>query len=341
MSYTKERKIAELAVQRACLLTDNVYHSQVKGTVTKEDKSPVTIADFGAQALVIAGILHAFPADNVVGEEDSDVLREQKDKRDLVWSLVKSALKETEASNAEIGSIGTEEEMLKWIDQGHHEGGAIGRIWALDPVDGTKGFLRGGQYAVALGLMVNGEVVVGAMGCPNLPVDPARPDGPKGLLFSAVRGEGAFVVPLSNPSAIPTKIAMNQITDLTLASFCESVEAGHSSHGQQASIATRLGITKPSIRMDSQAKYASIARGDGDIYLRLPTSATYEEKIWDHASGALIVEEAGGIVTDANGNKLDFTQGRTLKKNKGIVAAIASAHPAVLAAVKEELAKSA
>lgn len=73
---------------------------------------------------------------------------------------------------------------------------------------------------------------------------------------------------------------MNKVTDLSQASFCESVEAGHSSHGQQAAIAKALGITKDSVRMDSQAKYGSIARGDGDIYLRLPTSKSYQEKIW-------------------------------------------------------------
>ena len=67
-------------------------------------------------------------------------------------------------------------------------------IWALDPVDGTKGFLRGGQYAVCLALMVDGKVTVGAMGCPNLPIDPANPGGMQGLLFSAVKGGGASVV---------------------------------------------------------------------------------------------------------------------------------------------------
>jgi 3'(2'), 5'-bisphosphate nucleotidase len=87
--------------------------------------------------------------------------------------------------------------------------------------------------------------------------------------------------------------------------------------------------------MDSQAKYASISRGDGDIYLRLPVSKSYEEKIWvctlrtpvpdacaltalldqDHASGVVLVTEAGGIVTDADGKPLDFSLGRTLKAN--------------------------
>jgi 3'(2'), 5'-bisphosphate nucleotidase len=129
--------------------------------------------------------------------------------------------------------------------------------------------------------MEDGEVVAGAMACPNLPVDPAIPDGERGVVFSTVKGAGATIKPLSAPADVEgAPIHMNAITDLAEASFCESVEAGHSSHGQQAAIAKALGITKDSVRMDSQAKYGSIARGDGDVYLRLPTSATYQEKIW-------------------------------------------------------------
>lgn len=75
---------------------------------------------------------------------------------------------------------------------------------------------------------------------------------------------------------------MNEIdvSSISNASFCESVESGHSSQDDSAKIAQELGITKEPVRMDSQAKYCSISRGDGDIYMRLPTNASYEEKIW-------------------------------------------------------------
>ncbi|KAA8909647.1 hypothetical protein FN846DRAFT_776006 [Sphaerosporella brunnea] len=337
-SYARERKIAELAVRRASLLTDSVYHSRVKGTVTKEDKSPVTIADFGAQSVVIGAVLHAFPNDAVVGEEDADVLRRDAATRELVWGLVNDAVKSSPELEDDIGTVADAEEMMNLIDRGNSEGGAKGRIWALDPIDGTKGFLRGGQYAVCLALMQDGEVVAGAMACPNLPVDPSTPSGERGVVFSTVKGAGATVKPLSaSADAEGSPIAMNAITDLSDASFCESVEAGHSSHGQQAAIAKALGITKESVRMDSQAKYGSIARGDGDVYLRLPTSATYQEKIWDHAVGKLLVEEAGGVVTDAHGKPLDFSKGRTLKDNKGVVAAAKGVHGKVIEAVMKEL----
>lgn len=85
---------------------------------------------------------------------------------------------------------------------------------------------------------------------------------------------------MSSPDLTPIHMSALTSSELHNASFCESVEAGHSDHKTNARIAELLGIQKESTRMDSQAKYCSIARGDGDIYLRLPVSETYEEKIW-------------------------------------------------------------
>ena len=152
----------------------------------------------------------------------------------------------------------------------------------MDPIDGTKGFLRGGQYAVCLALLIEGKVELGVIACPNLPVDPSKPDGPRGVVFGAIKGQGAFQRPISETNGPLSKISMNSITkeSIAQASFCESVESGHSSQGDSANIAKELNITKEPVRMDSQAKYCSISRGDGDIYLRLPVSASYEEKIW-------------------------------------------------------------
>ena len=350
MSYAKELQVAELAVQRATLLTKRVFHEKAKGTTSKDDKSPVTIGDFGAQALIISAIRKNFPDDEIVGEEDADDLRQNEPLRSQIWELVQKAKLDDDAAEAVLGGpLKGVEDMLDAIDAGKSAGGAKGRIWALDPIDGTKGFLRGGQYAVCLALMVDGEVTVGVLGCPNLPVDDTAPldsgigagqndkEG-KGVLFSAVLGHGATSRPLSRAGLQPSQpISMKPLSDITQATFCESVEAGHSSHGDQAAIANKLGITKQSVRMDSQAKYASIARGAGDLYLRLPVSKTYQEKIWDHAAGVVIVGEAGGTVTDAFGKKLDFSIGRTLSANKGVVAAPKAIHAEVSKVVIEVL----
>ena len=105
-------------------------------------------------------------------------------------------------------------------------------------------------------------------------------------------------------------------------------------------------MTSSSLRMDSQAKYCALAAqspsdssspgSGGDVYLRLPVAGRgYQEKIWDHASGYLLVHEAGGIVSDSYGGNLNFGLGRTLGENKGVVAAGQSIHARVIEAIKQ------
>lgn len=216
----------------------------------------------------------------IVGEEDSS----EVEQLDRIVSLANDALKtplpekQDEAPWQQLRQKQLDPEAWKAsIDKGKHTGGKTGRMWTLDPIDGTKGFLRGGQYAVCLALIDEGEVVLGVMGAPNLPVD-FRSPSKKGVLFFAEKGCGAFQ--RSFDSAETEPIVMPPKASLSDATFCESVESGHSDQSTNAQIAKELGITKEPVRMDSQAKYCSIARGDGDVYLRLPTSATYEEKIW-------------------------------------------------------------
>jgi 3'-phosphoadenosine 5'-phosphosulfate (PAPS) 3'-phosphatase len=86
--------------------------------------------------------------------------------------------------------------------------------------------------------------------------------------------------------------------------------------------------------MDSQCKYGIVARGEASIYLRL---MSYKSWIWDQAAGAIIVEEAGGMVTDMYGKTLDFSQGRRLFHNSGVVATNGILHETVLAVMQEAL----
>ncbi|GAA5896955.1 hypothetical protein JCM5296_002667 [Sporobolomyces johnsonii] len=348
--YAQEQQVAISAVLKASLVAQKVQDQLIgSGGVQKKDKSPVTVGDYTSQALISSLLFAHFPSDHIVGEEDSSELQtpENSTTKANIVRLANEALSEVlpvaeeEAAWAPVKAQGgekSEKEWLEIIDRGNSTGGKEGRHWALDPIDGTKGFLRGGQYAVCLGLLKDGEVVLGVMGCPNLPVDPKQPEGEKGALFVAVKGQGAFQRSFTSPTLTPIRMA--SLPSLSAASFCESVEAGHSDHGTNARIAALLGITKDSVRMDSQAKYCSIARGDGDIYLRLPVSETYEEKIWDHSSGSLLVAEAGGIVSDMHGKPLDFSLGRTLKGNKGVVAAHRDWHAKVIEAVKQAVEES-
>lgn len=93
-------------------------------------------------------------------------------------------------------------------------------------------------------------------------------------------------------------------------------------------------MVQPSLRMDSQVKYGLLSRGDAArVFMRFPP-ATYREKIWDHAAGFVVVEEAGGKVTDAMGDRLDFSKGRYLDTMRmGIIAAPPAVHGALVRAV--------
>ena len=291
----------------------------------KADRSPVTVADFAAQALVCRALAEAFPDDPIVGEEDAAALRsgEQAKFAAAVTDAVNVALRQFDEPAA------TTEEILNWIDRGGAAGGAGGRFWTVDPIDGTKGFLRGGQYAVAVALVEDGAPTVGVLACPNLPV--GRGDGGTGALFAAEAGGGATARGLE-PDSTPAPIRASAVDDPRAARLCESVESAHTAHGAAAEIAARLGIAAEPLRLDSQAKYAEVARGGADVYLRLPTRAGYVERIWDHAAGVVVVEAAGGRVTDVDGKPLDFSRGRGLEGNRGVIATNGPLHPAVLAA---------
>jgi len=115
-----------------------------------------------------------------------------------------------------------------------------------------------------------------------------------------------------------------------------SFESVHTNVNQIDTLAEEMGIRVEPVRMDSQAKYAVMAAGLGEIYLRLLSSKQpdYREKIWDQAAGLIVIEEAGGRVTDLDGKNLDFTQGRTLALNRGVCATNSALHERTLAALK-------
>jgi 3'(2'), 5'-bisphosphate nucleotidase len=131
---------------------------------------------------------------------------------------------------------------------------------------------------------------------------------------------------------------MADVSDVSQARLCESVEPSHSDQRISVEVAARLGLAQPPLRIDSQVKYAALASGQASIYLRIPKNPDYREKVWDHAAGTLIVQEAGGVVTDLDGALLDFSQGDTLGVSAGIVAASANIHDKVLNVVRAVIA---
>ena len=243
-------------------------------------------------------------------------------------------------------------EILDAIGRCGSTDGSKGRRWVLDPVDGTLGFVRGDQYAVALALIDGGETALGVLGCPNYPLRrewlryPYRyfrvaervappPEGSwhSGCVMYARRGGGAWMQPVGGGGG-ERAVRVSGVDDPAAATFCEPVETGNSSHAFSAGVAEQAGLRKRPLRVYSMVKYAAVARGDAEVFIKFARNG-YREKAWDHAAGAIIVEEAGGVVTDAGGRRLDFSAGEFLRGlDRGIVVCSGAAlHAKIIAAV--------
>ena len=133
-----ELNTALAAVQKASFMSRSLQRSLLYGdgsngsnnnkvSISKDDKSPVTIADFAVQALVIHSLSQAFPQDKFIAEEDSELLRSDVAIREGVLTALKSVAPTVPW---------TEEMLYSTIDKGMFDGTAP-RVWVLDPVDGN------------------------------------------------------------------------------------------------------------------------------------------------------------------------------------------------------------
>ncbi len=312
------------AVIKASCLCQQVRADLVGGaSILKSDRSPVTIADYGSQAIICKLIRERFPQDTIVAEEDSKELR--RPERSKILEHVRNYV-------SQFVTASSSEEVCSWIDFSSNT--TTDRFWALDPIDGTKGFLRGDQYAIALALVEHGTVMFGILACPNLYEDAEQPLGGKGCLFVGLKGRGS--VQMDENGKNQRAISVSRISNPAEAVITESVESNHADHLAHQRLAQRLRIAQPSLKMDSQAKYGILARGEVTLYLRVPSLSEpgYKENIWDHAAGAIIAEEAGGRVTDVLGKPLDFSCGVKMARNHGVVVSNGILHDAVLKALR-------
>ncbi len=171
---------------------------------------------------------------------------------------------------------------------------------------------------------------VGVLACPAYGND-------GGVLFYATRGTGAYEQSIKSfDTTIPTRIYTVTSDNKKNFRFAESVESSHGDQIKQNDIARRIGIETAPIRMDSQVKYGLVACGQAGLYLRFPNphNKDYRENIWDHAAGAIIVEEAGGKVSDMNGKSLNFGENEKMLNNLGVIVSNGTVHELVLDALK-------
>jgi 3'(2'), 5'-bisphosphate nucleotidase len=153
-------------------------------------------------------------------------------------------------------------------------------------------------------------------------------------LIIAVRGQGTYYRSLEGGDW--ERLKVSDRAQAAAAKILRSVEKSHTNVDEIGQLAANLGVTAAPVGMDSQAKYAVLAAGEGDVLLRLISKSRpdYRERIWDQAAGSIVVEEAGGRITDLDGKPLEFSHGRTLAKNRGIVATNGHLHDALLGALR-------
>lgn len=326
---------ARQAVFQACSVCRRVQaRLDGLGRLVKEDRSPVTVADLASQALIAHTLRERLGALTLVGEEDATMLRDQMaaGHRETIDQIIAALRPEWPDATAW--------DVLDAIDLGAADPPRdnLHGFWTVDPIDGTRGFLRGEQYSISLAWIENGSPVLAVVGCPNLSKDMSRPlddPDPRGTIYLAAASEGLFELPADDANATPLAIRRLEPAEDEPLRLSESVESEHTSHDDSERIMERLGEMAEPLRLDGQVKYVVVARGQADVYLRLPKRSGYVERIWDHAGGALVAQEGGCAVTDISGTPLDFGRGRGLEVNRGILAAGGRLHARLRAIIDE------
>ena len=354
---------------RLCQLVQDRYLSA--STKTAGDHAePVTIADYGSQAIICRALQQRYPDDAVIAEESGGQFTQlvSGEKRAQVLQLLADVL----------GEAVSEAQLLAWLDFG--AGKRSRRTWVIDPIDGTKGFLARRHYAIACGLLVDGRVAEGIVAAPGYnarppsvpptsqgedrppsvpptsqgedrppsvppkgqgedrpPSVPPTSQGEDGLgaLFYT-EGGMAYRAPLTGGAG--RRVTVSARRDVAEFVAVQSYERAHASKSRMGRTRELAGLGNARIiELDSMEKYALVACGVADLYMRLPRPGSdYAHKVWDHAAGVALVQAAGGLATGLDGEELDFSRGETLP-NAGMIISNGQQHGRVVAAVRRVL----
>ncbi|XP_011096189.1 putative PAP-specific phosphatase, mitochondrial isoform X3 [Sesamum indicum] len=273
--YYEHLQAAVGVVERACRLCVDVQKSLFSSDgkiIEKMDKTPVTVADFGAQALISLEMSKLFPSIPLVAEEDSAFVRENN----LVDAVVEVVSDKATIGDKEL----SQDDVLKAIDRGGKDAYVFGpepaTYWILDPIDGTRGFVKGSEalYVVGLALIVEGEIVLGVMGCPNWQDEHLDE-------FNKVQGDAES----QTWESLPLSTQFDAVTNAN-------------------SVGEKQILLLPAC-CGSLCKYLMVASGRASVFIVRARTKTII-KVWDHAVGVICISEAGGRVTDWKGSQLDF-----------------------------------
>jgi 3'-phosphoadenosine 5'-phosphosulfate (PAPS) 3'-phosphatase len=302
------------AVRLACELCRRLQASKT-GVSRKSDSSPVTIADYGAQALVCRALVRSFPEDGVIAEEGGEAfLSLPPGEREQAVRLVGRLL----------GEPVTEEHFVRWLN--HGRGARADRVWVIDPIDGTEGFIHGRGYAVCVGTLVEGQPTDGIIGVPVSPLDAG------GTLFFTDAGR-AWAEPLEGSE--PRALRVSDRVDPASIRVVESYVMGRRSREMADRVYAAAGFdARRARRYDGMVKYALVAAGAADLFIRGPRDIRKNpHKTWDHVAGTALVRAAGGQVTGLDGRAVDFSQGAELRGTLGLIASNGLIHSRVVEAM--------
>ncbi|OAQ69810.1 aminopeptidase [Pochonia chlamydosporia 170] len=345
--YAKELTISFGALRKASQLSQSIISAQDKGVIEKDDLSPVTVADFAVQALLIATFKNAFPEDRVVGEEDAKSLRDNPVLLDRVWDLLQRIKSDDDSSLCVLPE--SKEHVCDLIDlagSSRPQGEGSGRTWVFDPIDGTKTYVRGELYAINIALLVDGKQVLGSVGCPNMSIDATAPlknehidSFGEGCIVFAVRGHGAYTRPMNALISNTDARRLPQVSHSTDIRFVTCVGLVDSAlDGVHEVVADKLGAAFPGCDLVPWVlRWATLALGLGNTTVWVYKRRDRFAKVWDHAGAMLLFEETGGKITDVLGRPIDLTAGRKMSANFGFVAAPEHLHARVLETVHQVL----
>ncbi|WP_119065299.1 inositol monophosphatase family protein [Aggregatilinea lenta] len=325
MDLTYELETAKTIARMAASICQSIQAELI--VAEKSGHEPVTIADYASQALILHALASNFEDDAVLAEEHAEEfeLLLSEPQRQLVQRYVEDAL----------GGYVFAEDISAYLDFGRRR--TAERLWVVDPIDGTKGFVAERHYCVAISLLIAGEPVLGVLASPGFYSDQADPPADPGALTYALRGGGAYQEALYGGEREPIRVSATH--DPQRAVVLASYEGKHTDIDRirRTEAALGRGPDAPIKRLDSQDKHAMIANGMGDIYLRMVPDPLYQEKLWDHAAGYAIVTEAGGQVTDLLGQPLDFSAGPIFARNRGVLVTNGTLHTRTLDAIRQAM----
>lgn len=219
----------------------------------------MVVADYAAQFIITEAIYSRFPNDLIIAEEDFGSLSPEQSQALTRYGI-------------ELGQRAVDRRRITDVDVAD-----CARFWVVDPIDGTLGYIQGGQYACCVGLIEDGQVMVSCLGCPRL--------SPGGAIFVAARSYGAFMIQGIDGETKIRKLPLSmEAFPLTL---CESREKSHTNHSFSKDLAQRVQIHE-TIPMDSQCKYGLVAQRKAHIYLRHSVRKDYKEKIWVGANSPFV-----------------------------------------------------